>query len=153
MGFYGAKKAVLDGINKLVNEYGLSYRNFTVYCLSGFDSSFLKDYDRVMVLRELRIDPFIMLFRNTDGSEGTMGNGEPQDWRLKHLTRWVNKRMLFRKVLFEDYEPYVKELKAREEAARYQQLSLFSFLDDEQTEKDDQMTLFDWLEQEYINVA
>lgn len=158
--FIGAKKAVMDGIDKLVHQYGLSYRNFMVYCLSGFDTTFSQDKARVEHLRHLRIDAFIMLFRNVDGSEGTNRDGEPHDWRLKHLTRWANKKMLFRKIPFEKYESYMRELKQRENPKReYVQLELPGFysmrdeLRDLSNDYREQLSLFDWLTEEYITVA
>jgi hypothetical protein len=140
--FLSVGRLVIKGLTKLVEEYGLKYSHFTVYCLSGFDTEFTDDYQRVLTLKQLGIDPYIMLFRNVDGSEGTKFNGDPQDWRMKHLARWTNNKILFRSTPFERYDNYVKELKGRE-------LGNFTVEQD----KVAQLECFDWLTQDYINHA
>lgn len=140
--FISVGRLVIKGLTKLVDEYGLRYSNFTVYCLSGFNTTFEEDYQRVLTLKRIGTDPYLMLFRNVDGSEGTKFNGEPQDWRMKHLARWTNNKMLFRATEFEKYDYYVKELKERE-AGNYT----------EEQDKLAQLDVFDWLTSDYINHA
>jgi len=140
--YIGVGRIVIEGLKKLVEQYGLRYSNFTVYCLSGFNTSFDEDYLRVMTLKKLKVDPYIMLFRNVDGSEGTKIDGSPQDWRLKHLTRWVNNKIIFRVTPFEKYDMYLKELSARNNSQDVDDLNQTASLE-----------CFDWLTQEYIKFA
>ncbi|MDP5273209.1 hypothetical protein [Chengkuizengella axinellae] len=140
--FLSVGRLIIKGLTKLVEEYGLSYSNFAVYCLSGFDTTFEEDYQRVLTLKELRIDPYVMLFRNVDGSEGTKFNGESQDWRMKHLARWTNNKILFKSTNFENYDRYINELNKRKDG-RF-------------TEKHDyiaRLECFDWLTKDYIKHA
>jgi hypothetical protein len=166
--FLAVERLVMAGLHKLVNQYGFSYRNFTIYCLSGFNTSFEQDLERVMKLRALRADPFVMLFRNVDGSEGTNGEGVPHDWKLKHLARWTNNKFLFRASEWEEYEPYLKEKQEREELSERRkqtgkmlfegQLTIFDFEDLMEAEAeafnleeyDKQLDLFDWLTETYV---
>ena len=140
--YIGVGRNVIKGLKKLVDEYGLRYSNFTVYCLSGFNTTFEQDYQRVMTLKHLGVDPFVMLFRNVDGSEGTKFDGTPQDWRMKHLSRWTNNKILFKATPFEKYDNYTKELREREHG---------NF--DVEQERMAQLDHFDWLTQDYINHA
>jgi hypothetical protein len=140
--FLSVGRLVIKGLTKLVDEYGLKYSNFTIYCLSGFDTSFDDDLQRVMTLRKLGVDPYVMLFRNVDGSEGSKFDGTPQDWRMKHLARWVNNKIIWRKTTFENYDAYLKELKEREGANWTQEHEYMAQLD-----------CFDWLTGDYINHA
>lgn len=140
--FLSVGRLVIKGLTRLVEDYKLRYSNFTVYCLSGFDTTFEEDYQRVMTLRKLGIDPYVMLFRNVDGSEGTKFNGEPQDWRMKHLARWTNNKRLFKITTFEEYDRYLKELKDRNEGTW-----------NEEQDKMAQLDCFDWMTQDYVNHA
>lgn len=165
--FLGVERLVMAGLHKLVHQYGLSYRNFTIYCLSGFNTTFEEDLERVMKLRALRADPFVMVFRNVDGSEGTNGEGKLHDWRLKHLARWTNNKYLFRATEWDSYDAYLKEKKARAELKVRQeqfrkgfyegQITLFDLLalDEEidqfnAEEYERQLDLFDWLTETYV---
>jgi hypothetical protein len=140
--YIGVGRIVIEGLTKLVKEYGLSYSNFTVYCLSGFNTTFEEDYQRIMTLKKLKIDPYMMLFRNVDGSEGTKFDGTPQDWRMKHLARWTNNKILFRVTTFPKYDRVLKEFEDRERGKHTDEL--------EETEK---LDCFDWLTTDYINHA
>lgn len=140
--FLGVERAVMAGLDRLVAEYKLRYSNFTIYCLSGFNTTFEEDLERVMKLRVKGIDPFVMLFRNVDGSEGTKADGTPQDWRMKHLARWTNNKILFRATEFEQYDAYLKERLERQERER-----------DHVVEYTEQVALFDWLTETYVDHA
>lgn len=140
--FLSVGRLVLKGLTKLVEEYGLKYSHFSVYCLSGFNTTFEEDLQRVMTLRKMGIDPYVMLFRNVDGSEGSKFNGEPQDWRMKHLARWVNNKFIWRQTHFDNYDMYIKELKERQGGSWNEEQEYVSQLD-----------CFDWLTGDYINHA
>jgi hypothetical protein len=83
-----------------------------------------------------------MLFRNVDGSEGTKFDGTPQDWRMKHLARWTNNKILFKAAPFEEYDYYLKELEERSKGCF-----------DEEVDKMIRLDVFDWLTTEYTNHA
>jgi hypothetical protein len=140
--YLGVGRIVIEGLTKLVREYGLSYSNFTVYCLSGFNTTFEEDYQRIMTLKKLKADPYMMLFRNVDGSEGTKFDGDPQDWRMKHLARWTNNKILFRATAFEKYDRYLKELNERTNGNFTVELDSMA-----------QLECFDWMTTDYINHA
>ena len=140
--YIGVGRIVVEGLTKLVKQYGLRYSNFTVYCLSGFNTTFEEDYKRIMTLKKLRVDPYMMLFRNVDGSEGTKMDGSQQDWRLKHLARWTNNKILFRATPFEKYDLYLKDLQRRMRGNVSYEVDRMASLD-----------CFDWLTQEYVKFA
>jgi hypothetical protein len=140
--YIGVGRIVIEGISRLVNEYGLKFNNFTVYCLSGFNTTFEEDYMRIMTLKKLKVDPYMMLFRNVDGSEGTKFDGTPQDWRMKHLVRWTNNKILFKATPFEKYDRYMKEALERDSGSY-----------DEEIDNVSRLECFDWLATDYINFA
>ena len=61
------------------------------YVLIGFDSTPEEDYMRVMKLRELKIDPFVMPFNKKDNYQ-------------KRFARWVNHKAVFKTVDWEEYK-------------------------------------------------
>ena len=65
------------------------------YVLIGFNSSKEQDLDRVMKLRKLNIDPFVMPFHKSDDYE-------------KDFARWVNHKAIFKTVEWDDYKRGVK---------------------------------------------
>jgi hypothetical protein len=74
--------------------------------LVGFNTSFEEDMYRFRKLRELKVDPFVMIYN------------QKNDKKLKHFARWVNSR-IYKSCKWEEYQPWVKvQLKG-------EQLSLF----------------------------
>jgi hypothetical protein len=81
---------VIKGIN-LLKEVGITGQDVVFYVLVGFNSTFKEDYERVRLLIEMGVDPFVMRYNQT------------HDRLLVHFARWANRR-LFRKLDFEDYD-------------------------------------------------
>jgi len=64
-----------------------------VYVLSNFNSTIEQDLYRIYTLRELKYDPYIMIY-----------DKEHADQQHKAIARWVNNRIIWRKCQrFEDY--------------------------------------------------
>lgn len=87
------EKTVMDGI-KLLSKYIKPYKHMC-FMLVGFNTSFEEDMYRFIKLREMKVDPFVMIYN------------EGKDKRLRHFARWVNMR-IYKKCTFEEYEPWVK---------------------------------------------
>ena len=100
----GFEKQVMEGI-KTLSKYVKPYKHMC-FMLVGFNTTFEEDMYRFRKLRELKVDPFVMIY-NQKG-----------DLRLKHFARWVNSR-IYKACKWEEYEPWVKA------KARYNQLSMF----------------------------
>ena len=70
-------------------------RRRVVYVLTNFGSTHEQDLDRVMVLRSLGFDPYVMIYDKPNA---------PRETRL--LQRWVNNKYIFWKIdRFEDFDP------------------------------------------------
>lgn len=68
--------------------------NPAVYVLTNFNTSHEQDLERVYKLRELKYDPYIMIFDKQFAPKET-----------RYLQRWVNNRIIFKSVeRFEDYD-------------------------------------------------
>jgi hypothetical protein len=74
--------------------------------LVGFNTSFEEDMYRFRTLRELKVDPYVMIYNQL------------KDDRLKHFARWVNGR-IYKSCTWEEYEPWVKA------QVEYFQMSMF----------------------------
>jgi len=68
-------------------------RRLRVYVLTNFNTTHEQDIERVMKLRELDYDPYVMIYNKKSAPVET-----------KHTARWVNNKLIFRKCnRFEDY--------------------------------------------------
>jgi hypothetical protein len=78
----------------------------TCYVLIGYWSTPEEDYERVMKLRELGVDPFVQPFRD-------YGNARRPTQYEKDFASWVNKKERFKSFDFKDFQPrkgfYCKE--------------------------------------------
>jgi hypothetical protein len=74
--------------------------------LVGFNTSFEEDMYRFRMLRELKVDPYVMIYNQL------------KDVRLKHFARWVNGR-IYKSCTWEEYEPWIKS------QVEYFQMSMF----------------------------
>jgi hypothetical protein len=83
------EKAVRRGIELLTGN-GLSPRRLMVYVLIGFDTTPEEDMHRVMLLRSLGADPFVMPFNRADRYQ-------------RQFARWVNHKAIFKSATFEEY--------------------------------------------------
>ncbi len=84
---------VMEGINTL-SKYIKPYRHMC-FMLVGFNINFDEDMYRFRKLRELKVDPFVMIYN------------QKKDARLKHFARWVNSR-IYKRCKWEEYEPWIK---------------------------------------------
>jgi hypothetical protein len=90
----GFENQVMEGI-KTLSKYIKPYRHMC-FMLVGFNTSFEEDVYRFERLRELKVDPFVMVYNQLD------------DKKLKHFARWVNSR-IYKICKWEDYNPWVNE--------------------------------------------
>ncbi len=68
--------------------------NPAVYVLTNFNTTHEQDLERIYKLRELKYDPYIMIF-----------NKESAPIKTRYLQRWVNNRIIFKSVeRFEEYD-------------------------------------------------
>jgi hypothetical protein len=84
---------VLSGI-KTLSKYVRPYRQMC-YMLVGFNTTFEEDVYRFRKLKEIGIDPYVMIYNEKD------------DKKLKHFGRWVNTR-IYKTCKFEEYIPWIK---------------------------------------------
>jgi hypothetical protein len=74
---------------------GFCYRKLNCYVLTNFNSSHEQDLERIYKLREIGVDPFVMIYDK---------HNAPQETRW--VQRWVNNRRIWRIIeKFEDYNP------------------------------------------------
>ena len=90
----GFENQVMEGI-KTLSKYIKPYRHMC-FMLVGFNTTFEEDIYRFTKLRELKVDPFVMIYNQKD------------DKKLKHFARWVNSR-IYKSCSFEEYYPWIKE--------------------------------------------
>lgn len=70
----------------------------TVYVLVGYNSSLEQDLHRIYTLRDLKFDPYVMIYNKPNAPK-----------HLRDLQRWCNNRIIFGKVkCFEDYKGVAK---------------------------------------------
>lgn len=68
-----------------------------VYVLTNYNSTHEEDLHRIMVLRSLNFDPYVMIYNKASA---------PRETRL--LQRWANNKYLFWSVeRFEDFDPSI----------------------------------------------
>lgn len=91
--FIQDENAVRKGIEHLINA-GIKPYNLAFYMLIGYNTAFYEDVYRFRVLRELKVDPFVMLFNNRKDAP-----------ILRHFQRWVNKRIYKSCSDFGKYDP------------------------------------------------
>ena len=86
------EKAVRKGVEMLKNA-GIAASSIMVYILVGWNTSITQDLHRVRVIRDIGAWPYIMRYNGSNGESGI----------LKHLARWVNRRV-YHTVDFADYD-------------------------------------------------
>jgi len=77
---------------KVLNNAGIKGRNLMFYMLCGFNTSFRQDLYRFKVLRDLGVDPFVMVYNNRRDLP-----------IIRHFARWVNKRV-YKKCTWGEYD-------------------------------------------------
>lgn len=76
----------------ILGDNGIKPRNLMFYELVGERTTFEQDIHRFEVLRELGVDPFVMIYNNR--------RDRPE---LRHFARWVNKR-IYKSCDLRDYD-------------------------------------------------
>ncbi len=87
--------AVMKGI-RILFDVGFKPYELMFYVLVGFNTTIEEDLYRVRRLIEMKIDPFVMIYRDFEGKT------KPSQ-ELKDLARWVNKR-IYKVVSWEKYD-------------------------------------------------
>ena len=83
--------AVRKGV-EILKTHGISPRKLMFYMLVGFNTTFEEDIYRFNVLRELGLNPFVMIYNNRKDKP-----------LLRHFARWVNKTV-YKKCSFKNYK-------------------------------------------------
>lgn len=79
------------------NITGVDRRVASVYVLTNYDTDFEYDLHRIYTLREIGLDPYVMIYDKESA---------PQN--VRWLQRWVNNRRIWPKIdKFEDYDPSI----------------------------------------------
>ena len=86
---YKDKDKILKGLG-ILTKYVKPYK-ITTYVLIGFDSTQEEDYERVMLLKEIGVNPFAMAYNKMNDYQ-------------KKFARWVNHKAIFKTVKWEDYK-------------------------------------------------
>ena len=94
---HGQDNAIVTGIETLKRN-GIKPWRLMFYVLVGFNTSPEYDMHRIMTLRKLGANPFVMPFDKSQPYQ-------------KHLARWCNNKAVFKTVSFDEYEPWRKEQK------------------------------------------
>lgn len=87
-------KYIVPGLETL-RRAGLKPWRFMFYVLVGFNTTPEYDMYRIMTLKELGANPFVMPYDKKDPYQ-------------RHLARWCNSKVIFKSTDFEHYEPWVK---------------------------------------------
>lgn len=90
----GFERQVIEGI-KTLSKFIKPYRHMC-FMLVGYNTSFEEDVYRFKKLREMKVDPFVMIYNQLD------------DKKLKHFARWVNSR-IYKVCKWEEYEPWIRD--------------------------------------------
>lgn len=100
-----AGKSVLAGIEILSNFVRRSAQMCFVLC--GFDTEFQQDMERVLLLKERGIRPYVMVYRCPHSPEKKDASLDAT--RLRHFQRWVNApAAIYKTSPFSEYEPWAK---------------------------------------------
>lgn len=90
----GFENQVMEGI-KTLSKFIKPYRHMC-FMLIGFNTTFEEDFYRFTKLRELKVDPFVMVYNQLDNK------------KLRHFARWVNSR-IYKSCEWNEYVPWIKE--------------------------------------------
>lgn len=100
---YEDKDKILPKFKMFKDLTGWNYRKMTVYILTGFDTTFEEDLERIYTLRDMGYSPYVMIYNKQEN---------PNKDKLVSLQRWVNSRFAFAACKrFEDYDPAYRTLK------------------------------------------
>jgi len=93
------EKQVIYGLLKMI-DVGVPPQQIAVYVLVGFNTSHKQDYYRFSMLRELDVEPFIMIYNNR----------KDDPW-IRYFARWVNRPWFYKNFDFIDYDRLTPLLK------------------------------------------
>ena len=82
------REKILSGLTRFCSYFPPS--KAMVYVLVGYDTTPDEDMERVKILRDMGVDPFVMAYDKTDSYQ-------------KRFARWVNHKAIFKTVAWEDY--------------------------------------------------
>lgn len=101
----GDARGILRGIAEILKA-GVPPKYVMVYVLVGFNSAHYEDYFRFIILRGLKVDPFIMIY-----------NDRRDDKWLRHFARFCNKPAIRKscKDVFSEYKRLSPKLKEETE--------------------------------------
>lgn len=115
-----AGKSVLAGIEILSKFVRRSAQMCFVLC--GFDTEFQEDMERVTLLKERGIRPYVMVYRCPHSPAKKDESFEAT--RLRHFQRWVNApAAIYKTSPFSDYEPWARS-QGKFGAGRLEQMQL-----------------------------
>lgn len=89
------KDDLLDKFKYVQSELNLPIRKLKAYVLTNFNTTFEEDLFRVYALRDIGIDPYVMIY-----------NKDTAPQQIRHLQRWCNNKIIFRSC--ENFENYRK---------------------------------------------
>jgi len=95
------EEQIMRGLKMLIDA-GCSPYHIMVYMLTGFDTTFKEDMYRFEKLRELKVNPFVMLYKKSDSIHPLILSRERREF-----ARWVNKRF-YKWVPFHRFENFLR---------------------------------------------
>lgn len=98
------EKQILRGILKMINV-GVPPQRIGVFVLVGFNTSHKQDYYRFSMLRELGVEPYIMIYNNR----------KDDPW-IRYFARWVNRPWFYKNFDFVNYDRLTPLLKKETES-------------------------------------
>lgn len=97
---YEDKSVIEPRLKQFVDITKWDRHKITVYVLCGFNTTMEQNLDRIMFLRNLNIQPYVMLYDKEH---------IPKGHELRKLQRWVNNKFIF--WTCSTFEQYKKEIK------------------------------------------
>ena len=97
---YQDKKLVVPKLQNFKDSTGWNRSKVTVYVLTNYDTSLEQDLERVMIIRELGFQPYIMRYDKEHIPRGSLINS---------LARWVNNKLIFWQC--PTFEQYLNDMK------------------------------------------
>lgn len=95
---YEDKDVIVPKLKEFRDQTGWDRHKVTVYVLTNHDSTFEEDLERVMTIREIGFQPYVMRYNKESIPRGS---------NLNALARWVNWPALFQKYkTFDEYKQF-----------------------------------------------
>lgn len=97
------EKLIVPKLQLFKEKTGIDKRKCEVYVLTNFNSTLQEDLHRIYTIRDLGMDPYVMIFEKQTASQDT-----------KALQRWVNNRKIWgSNKTFDDYKKGLASKKGR----------------------------------------